>query len=55
MPGLAPPHNTFGVSLPANPATPATLVDVTNARSYSDRLMAVKSEHTPAPSHRPSY
>ena len=50
MAALAPPPNTFGVCVPEVPENPATLVDVTNAQSYTDHLMAVKSKHTPSKS-----
>jgi hypothetical protein len=49
MAALAPPQNTFGIRVPEVPHNPATLADISNARSYTDRLVAVKCEYTHTP------
>ena len=44
MAALAPPLNNAGVPLPPVPANPASLVDITNAKEYVDRLSSYKCE-----------
>ena len=44
MAALAPPPNGFGVPVPPAPANPASLVDITNARQYTDHLVTSKGE-----------
>jgi hypothetical protein len=46
MAALVPPPNGSHVPLPEAPLAgqPATLMDITNARDYCDRLLAAKSE-----------
>lgn len=41
---LVPPPNDARVRVPAAPAIPATLADITNAKAYVDRLSTTKSE-----------
>lgn len=41
---LIPPHNTAGVTRPADPADPPILGDITNARNYITGLAWTKGE-----------
>jgi len=44
---LMPPGNATGVVIPPNPATPATLGDITNAKEYVERLSLSKRSGYP--------
>ncbi|KAF8163524.1 hypothetical protein B0H34DRAFT_672501 [Crassisporium funariophilum] len=49
MAALTPPPNSVGISLPPTSANPTSLVDITNAKEYVERLSAHKIAVQPQP------